>query len=250
MATDDERTGARRPPPTSAPTPPVGEMARDTSPAAAPSPAEPPPLISGRVHEACGSGRHAFAFVQAAGSSGAVLWIFDAARRERLCAQGIAAFIDPARLVIARPTGAIAALQVMEEALRSGAAPLVVAELDAAPDLTQSRRLQLAAGTGGGRGLCLVPEGRLATNAAETRWRCRPLAAPSSMGASKPARPLQLWEIVKNKRGPLGAWEVTLGSGMTVAERHLPGTDHRTAERPMAGGPGRSGRSGGHALGA
>ncbi|MEO1532093.1 MAG: hypothetical protein AAFU72_07990 [Pseudomonadota bacterium] len=188
-------------------------------------------LAAGRVHEACGAGRLAFALALAGEGRGPVLWIADATRRDRPCPAGIARFLDPARLVLARPTGLVAALQVMEEALRSGAAPLVVAELEAAPDLTQSRRLQLASGTGGGRGLCLVPENRLATNAAETRWRCRPLAAPmpdttaaraarakgggDGIGSAMQGRAgvtgaLQLWELVKNKRGPLGAWEVNL----------------------------------------
>jgi protein ImuA len=138
---------------------------------------------------------------------GPVLWVMDARRRDTLCPEGLARLLDPARLLLARPSGALALLQVMEEALRSGAVPLVVGDLDEAPDLTQSRRLQLAAGTGGGRALCLVPEGRLRTNAAETRWRCTPVAAPTP-GAGA----LQHWEIVKNKQGRLGMWEVSLGA--------------------------------------
>ena len=158
-------------------------------------------LAPARVHEATGAGRLVFALALAGRLEGAVLWVQDARGRDGLYAPGIAAFIDPARLVLARPTGALPVLQAAEEALRSGAAPLVIAELAEAPDLTASRRLQLAAGTGGGRGLCLVAEGRLRTNAAETRWRCEP--APGTEGG-------QRWEIVKNKRGRLAAWEVCL----------------------------------------
>lgn len=156
-------------------------------------------IAPARVHEATGAGRLAFALALAGRLEGAVLWVQDARVRDGLYAPGVAAFIDPARLVLARPTGALPVLQVAEEALRSGAAPLVVAELAEAPDLTASRRLQLAAGTGGGRGLCLVPEGRLRTNAAETRWRCEPVPGSG-----------QRWEIVKNKRGRLASWEVRL----------------------------------------
>ena len=56
-----------------------------------------------------------------------------------------------------------------------------------------------AAGAGRGRGLCLLPGGRARNNAAETRWLCTPV--PGGCGR-------QLWELVKNKRGRLGVWEV------------------------------------------
>lgn len=155
----------------------------------------------GRVHEATGPARRAFAAALAGRLAGPVLWIIERRGREMLCPQGLAPFLDPACLILARPAGAVALLQVAEEALRAGAAPLVVVELAGAPDLTQSRRLQLAAGAGGGRGLCLVPEAGLRPNAAETRWHCVPLPGG-------PAR--QRWELVKNKRGPLGMWEVDM----------------------------------------
>ena len=158
----------------------------------------------GRMHEATGPGRLAFAAALAGRLSGPVLWVRESRTRDTLCPQGLAAFFDPARLVLAHPTGARAVLQVAEEALRSGAAPLVMAELAEATDLTASRRLQLAAGTGGGgRGLCLVPEARIRPNAAETRWHCVAVPGPMPGGGAR-----QLWELVKNKRGKLGCWEV------------------------------------------
>ena len=156
-------------------------------------------MAPARVHEATGRGRLAFALALAGGLSGPVLWVQDARGRDGLYAPGLAAFLDPARIVVARPTGPLPVLQAAEEALRSGAVPLVVAELAEAPDLTASRRLQLAAGTGGGRGLCLIPGERLRTNAAETRWRVEPVQGADA---------LQRWEIIKNKRGRLGAWTV------------------------------------------
>lgn len=160
-----------------------------------------PDLVApARVHEVTGDGRLTFALALAGGLAGPVLWVQDARGRDGLYAPGLAAFLDPARIVLARPTGPLPVLQATEEALRSGAVPLVVAELAEAPDLTASRRLQLAAGTGGGRGLCLVPSGRLRTNAAETRWRAEP--APGADDAR------QRWEIMKNKRGRMGTWEV------------------------------------------
>jgi protein ImuA len=170
----------------------------------------------GRVHEATGAGRRVFAAALAGRLSGPVLWVREGRARGMLCPQGLIPFFDPARLVLARPTGTRAVLQVAEEALRSGAAPLVVAELAEAPDLTASRRLQLAAegGARGGRGLCLVPRTRARANAAETRWHCTPI----------PGKGRQLWDLVKNKRGKLGVWEV---SWPETAAGDLPAHDVR-----------------------
>ncbi|MBY8977020.1 hypothetical protein KHP62_14475 [Rhodobacteraceae bacterium NNCM2] len=156
-------------------------------------------LAPRRVHEATGPGARAFAARLAGALAGPVIWLQQASTRDQLCPQGLAAFFDPARLIVVRPPDRLALLQSMEEVLRSGAAPLAVAEIARAPDLTESRRLQLAAGTGKGRGLCLISEAQ--TNAAETRWECAQAYSPS--GA-----PLQRWQLVKNKRGALGQWEV------------------------------------------
>jgi protein ImuA len=183
----------------------------------------------GRVHEAAGPGRRVFAAALAGRLAGPVLWVQEGRERDRLCPQGLAAFFDPARLLLARPAGALAVLQVTEEALRSGAVALVVAELAEAPDLTASRRLQLAAGTGGGRGLCLVPQSRTRANAAETRWHCVPLPGGPQTGGTQ-AKPRQFWELVKNKRGRLGAWEV----GGEVGGEVDPGAPLRETPSPPA----------------
>jgi len=169
-------------------------------------------LRAGRMHEATGPGRRVLAAAIAGALEGPVFWLIEARIREMLCPQGLATHFDPARLIMIRPTGRIAVLQVMEDALRSGAAPLVVAELDQAADLTQSRRLQLAAGTGGGIGLCLVPEGGLATNAAESRWHACPIPAPVP-GGTAPHR----WMRIKAKHGRTGSWEVTFGPNAAKA---------------------------------
>lgn len=224
---------------------PVGRLAHDQMPPAA-------MLMPGRMHEATGPGRRAFAAAIAGGLAGPVLWLIEARLREMLCPQGLAAHFDPARLILVRPMGHLTLLQVMEEALRSGAAPLVVAELGQAADLTQSRRLQLAAGAGGGIGLCLVPESGLGTNAAESRWHAAPLPAPTPGTA-----PGQRWTLLKSKRGRPGAWEVTLGStagqpfdGRT--ERATPATARRRTspehvcpghETPGHVAPGQAGRA-------
>ncbi len=167
-------------------------------------------LKAARVHEATGTARRTFALALANRLEGPVLWIHERSRMDILYPPGIASLMDPARLLLLQPTGTLSMLQTMEEALRSGVVPLVVAELREAPGLTESRRLQLAAGTGEGRGLCLIPEGKLRSNAAETRWSCNPLPGGG--------RVRQHWEILKNKKGRLGQWRVTRVEGRFVEE--------------------------------
>ena len=111
--------------------------------------------------------------------------------------------IDPARLLIVRAPGERQALWAFEEALRSPAVACAVAEIGRL-DLLTSRRLQLAAETGGGTGLALrhgPPDP--APNAALTRWLATPL--PSGMDDGLHLR-LELWRI---KGGAAGSWEVT-----------------------------------------
>lgn len=177
---------------------------------AAPGAALPDPgwLRSGRVHEVAGSNARAFASALAGRLEGPVLWLQDGRSPLRLCPHGLKAFFDPRRLVLVQPIGALALLQVFEEALRSGSAPLVIAELERSPDLTQGRRLQLAAGTGGGRGLALVPEDRVRGGTAETRWHCRAILA-----AERERGPAGRWEMVKDKRGRPGTWDVRWDRG-------------------------------------
>ena len=86
----------------------------------------------------------------------------------------------------------------MEEGLRSGACPLVIAETARPADLTQSRRLQLAAEAGPATGLCLF-SGSPSTNASESRWRCTPLPGGHAE-----------WSCLKDKRGRTGSWELRI----------------------------------------
>lgn len=160
-------------------------------------------LRAGRVHEVCGPGRRVFAALLAARLAGPVLWIVEARAGELLCPQGLRDFFDPARLVLARPTGLTEVLAAAEEALASGTVPLVVAELPVPPGLTPGRRLQLAAGKGGGRGLCLVPRAAGGTVTAETRWHCRPLPG---LGSG------QHWARLRDRRGPPREWAGEAGA--------------------------------------
>ncbi len=161
----------------------------------------------GRLHEATGAGRAGFAAALAATFAGPLVWI---ARdtgpqgRETLNPHGLGVFLDPARLIVVRPAEAREVLWCMEQALRSGAAPLVIGETGDPPDLTRSRRLQLAAEAGPATGLCLFT-GRPVANASETRWRATPL----------PGR-RQEWACIKDKRGRTGAWEIRLRDPATA----------------------------------
>lgn len=162
----------------------------------------PLPLLAARVHEACGPGAIGFAAMIAAGLDGNLIWIREGWRPEMPNPRGLAAFLDPSRLMIARTGNQTDTLAVAEEALRDGSVALVIAEISQPLDLREGRRLQLAAKTGGATGLCLIPEGA-GSNASETRWYCRPV-----LDAVNGDSTLMRWEITKNKKGTIGVWHV------------------------------------------
>ncbi|MEM6669113.1 MAG: hypothetical protein AAF661_07830 [Pseudomonadota bacterium] len=154
----------------------------------------------------------------------AVIWVSQPPRRRnrgastRLDPYGLADFFDPGRLILLEARQPIDVFWAAEECLRSGAAPLVVAEPATVADLTASRRLQLAAEAGGALGLLLYPappNGRTPANAAETRWRCE--AAPS-WSAGRLDR-VWVWRCLKNKRGPVGDWALRWNRRELKAEK-------------------------------
>ena len=205
-------------------------------PADAPLPAAPPlaplapmTLARGRVHEICGPARHALAALVAGAAQpeGPVLWLRPGWRVEHLGAQGLARLMpDPGALIVVPCKAPVDVLWCMEEALRSGAVALVVAELADPPDLRQLRRLHLAAGDGlmrnrqAGRtlpaplGLVLAAESADSRiTGVESRWALHPLAptAQPEGGLTSPAlRASGRWRLARLlMRGlPPQDWEV------------------------------------------
>lgn len=158
------------------------------------------PPRKGRAHEVSGPGAYVFAFALGACRGGRVLWVREAWQSDRIHPLGLSEFFDPHNLLVVTAKDQTEVLAVAEEALRSGAVPLVVMELSKPLNLTAGRRLQLAARDGDSTALALIPEG-MGSNAAETRWRCAPVFDPSDST-------LQSWQLIKNKSGTLGIWHV------------------------------------------
>lgn len=165
-------------------------------------------LAPARVHELCGPSRRTLALTVARALKGPVIWIMPDWSVERLNPDGMHGMIDPSRLLFVAPRRAEDLLWAAEEALRSGAAPLVVTELPEPPGLTPVRRLHLAAETGAGSapqpplGLILTPEG--AAPGIESRWSLAP-HHPDSQGRA--------WRLIRlrARTAPEATWTVNAG---------------------------------------
>lgn len=156
-------------------------------------PHQPPPSVTlgdpdialalGRVHELCGPARRTLALALAARAGAPVVWIDTAKATETLNPDGMAGLLPPGDVVFVRAERDTTALWAMEEALRAGCAPVVIADLPAPPAMTPVRRLHLAAETGCGVGQCR-PLGLLLTPdtggapGIETRWALHPAHQP------------------------------------------------------------------------
>ncbi|MEM7718681.1 MAG: hypothetical protein AAF222_05715 [Pseudomonadota bacterium] len=171
-------------------------------------------LERARVHEFCGGARRRLALKLASSLSGPVFWIRPAWNPVALHAEGMLSFVDPSRFIFMTPKRAEDLLWTMEEALRPGLVPLVVADLPGPPGLTAVRRLHLAAETGAadGRvaplGLLLTPEDGGAPGV-ETRW---------SLSASHGSGRDENWVLarVRARMQPEKTWHLT-GPAMAPA---------------------------------
>lgn len=140
------------------------------------------------------------------------LWIatdFGTHETGSLYGPGLAQFgLSTERLLIVRVARPVDALFAMEEALKCRALSAVVAEFGAAPDLTATRRLALAAKDHGGLGLILRHKADDAPSAARTRWLAASAPSqPDEFGGLGPAA-FSL-SLTRNRRGPCGAWTLT-----------------------------------------
>ena len=183
-------------------------------------------LRRARVHEFCGPARLTLAAFVMARSAGPVVWLRPGWGTDRLHAAGLQPFADPARLILATAPREDGILWGMEEALRSGAAPLVVAELLTPPGLTPIRRLHLAAEAGaeaarrdGGTaplGLVLLP-GQGGAPGVESRWHLAQAPSRSLLWAEAEAEDWTLTRL-RARLAPPATWHLTRSSGQARLE--------------------------------
>lgn len=164
-------------------------------------------LALARVHEGCGPSRRMLALMIARAFEGPVFWLRLAWTAEHLNPAGLPDGVNPGRITTVDARRPEDILWTMEEVLRSGAVPLCVADLPAAPSLTAVRRMHLAAETGTAEGT-VAPLGLLLTPGAggaagvESRWHLAPDHAP---GTSR-------WRLTRTRArtAPVQSWQVAL----------------------------------------
>ncbi|MBR9864040.1 MAG: hypothetical protein GYB24_11430 [Rhodobacteraceae bacterium] len=132
-----------------------------------------------RAHELCGPSRRSLALMIASRSDAPVLWIKPDWHPDELNPQGVVRFLNPGRITFVRPKRAEDILWCMEESLRAGCVPLVIAECDKPPALTPVRRLHLATQSGAELGKIkilplLLTQGDGGAQGIETRWHMAP----------------------------------------------------------------------------
>ena len=168
-------------------------------------------FVHGRVHELCGPSRRSCAVMLAAQREGPVLWLRPAWHREVVNADGIAPYMNPARITFAEMKNADDIQWCCEEALRSGAAPVIIAEFPSPPALTPIRRLHLAAEESKTPALpLLLSAGDGGAQGIETRWHMAPTHKPEQTVWSLSRLKARLappanWSLVKSGHSLLAA---------------------------------------------
>ena len=176
-------------------------------------------LQRARVHEICGPARVTLAAMILELSQGPVLWIAPSWSALTPYAPGLAGYANPARVIFAHAHRPEDLLWSLEEALRSGAVPLVVAELLQPPGLTPIRRLHLAAESGASaarhRGglpplaLLLTP-GMGGAQGVESRWHLEAQPSGTTLTQNRGA-----WALtrLRARMAPPATWALTRSEG-------------------------------------
>lgn len=173
-----------------------------------------PDLLWTRTHEIIGSGRDRF-LMRAARSVRLldvprdVIFIGRSRDITTLRPEGLAAFCPTGSTTLIQADRRSDILWASEQALCAKAGALVITQIDSGPTLSESRRLQIAAETGGSLGLISI-SGTPRSSACQTRWRCE--AGADKTGAAKTGANGHEWTLLKNKSGELGSWWVGLES--------------------------------------
>ncbi|WP_425040827.1 ImuA family protein [Primorskyibacter sp. S187A] len=141
-------------------------------------------LEDGRLHEVCGPARWRFAAWVAGAVDqtrpGPVLWLHLGWQGEAANADGLAESCAPHKILFVSVEKMEDMLWSMEESLRAGCVPLVIADVAELPSLTQVRRLHLAAEQGSGLfglsplALILTPGATGGAPGVESRWHLAP----------------------------------------------------------------------------
>lgn len=182
-------------------------------------------LAYGRAHEFCGPARVALAVLTLALSEGPVIWALPAWLPERPYACGLRDHLHPGRLILVPCRRPEDIQWTAEEALRSGAAPVVLAEYPTPPGLTAVRRLHLAAESPGATGHALplgliLTAGEGGAAGVESRWHARPLPAPSGL-CDDQGIALRLARL-RSRDAPPAAWALHLAPSRTPEAKPLP----------------------------
>lgn len=177
-------------------------------------------LAEGRLHEACGPARWTFAAalvgaVQAK-RKGPVFWFHIGWQPERMLPDGMADFCQPEGITFGAMSKMDDILWCMEESLRAGCVPLVVADVAEMPSLTQVRRLHLAAEQSGSAfgaaplALMITPGPEGGAPGVETRWHMAPQHVEG--------QPRWRLERLRARTAPQAGYDVVHGStGLSLA---------------------------------